>query len=142
MAVGTDGSGTAARDRAPPLRRLPRRQAQAEAAAAKATAPAVEAATAGATAKAAPTVPAAEADVAAHLKQFEATLSTSDLANLREKVELIERIDATHVATLNQAGIVTVLDLLQRGATRKGRAVLGGIDRPECQPDPDVDQLC
>ena len=39
-------------------------------------------------------------------------------------MELIERIDATHVVKLNQAGIVTVLDLLQRGATRKDRAAL------------------
>jgi hypothetical protein len=74
------------------------------------------------TAEAAPTVPAA--DVAAQLKQFEATLGTSDLTNLREKVAFIEGVDATHVAKLNQAGIVTVMDLLQRGATREGRAEL------------------
>ena len=82
------------------------------------------AAQAAAPADAAPTVPAAEADVAAHLKQFEATLGTSDLANLRENVEYIEGVDATHVVKLNQAGIVTVMDLLQRGATRNGRAEL------------------
>ena len=72
----------------------------------------------------APTVDAAEAAVAAHLKQLEATLSASDLGNLREKVDFIEGVGATYGAKLNQAGIVTVMDLLQRGATRKGRADL------------------
>ena len=89
------------------------------------------AAEATAPAEAAHTVPAAEADVAALLKEFEASLGASDLANLREKVEFIEGVDAAHVAKLNQAGIVTVMDLLQRGATRKGRAALvesTGID--------------
>jgi len=89
------------------------------------------AAEATAPADSAPTIPATEADVAAHLKQFEATLGTSDLANLREKVEFIEGVDATHVVKLNQAGVVTVMDLLQLGATRKGRAGLAestGLD--------------
>jgi predicted flap endonuclease-1-like 5' DNA nuclease len=80
------------------------------------------AASAAAPAEEAPAV--AAADVAAHLKQFEATLGTSDLANLRENVEYIEGVDAAHVAKLNRAGIVTVMDLLQRGAARNGRAEL------------------
>ena len=93
--------------------------------AAEAAAPAVEAAAAGvAAAEAVPTVAAAEADVAAHLKQLEALPGTSDVANLREKVEFIEGIGAAYAAKLNQAGIVTVMDLLQRGATRQGRAEL------------------
>jgi predicted flap endonuclease-1-like 5' DNA nuclease len=36
----------------------------------------------------------------------------------------IEGIGATYGATLNQAGIMSVMDLLQRGATRRGRAEL------------------
>ena len=82
-------------------------------------------------AEAPPSVPAAEADDDAHLMQFEETLNTSDQANLNEKVEFIEGIGAAYAAKLNQAGVVTVLDLLQRGATRKGRAALvesTGID--------------
>ena len=89
------------------------------------------AAEAAAPADATPTVPAAEADDDAHLMQFEETLNTSDQANLNEKVEFIEGIDAAYAAKLNQAGVMTVLDLLQRGATRKGRAELvesTGID--------------
>jgi predicted flap endonuclease-1-like 5' DNA nuclease len=68
--------------------------------------------------------PAAEAAVAVDLKQLEATLSAADLGNLREKVDFIEGVGATYGAKLNEAGIVTVMDLLQRGATRKGRAQL------------------
>jgi len=67
---------------------------------------------------------AAEAAVAAHLKQLEATLSAADLGNLREKVDFIEGIGAAYAAKLNEIGIVSVMDLLQRGATRKGRAEL------------------
>jgi predicted flap endonuclease-1-like 5' DNA nuclease len=68
--------------------------------------------------------PAAEAAVAATLKQLETTLNPADLANLRQKVDFIEGVGATYGATLNQVGIVSVMDLLQRGATRKGRAEL------------------
>jgi len=46
------------------------------------------------------------------------------LSNLKEKVEYVEGIGTTYGAKLNQAGIVTVMDLLQRGATRKGRVKL------------------
>jgi predicted flap endonuclease-1-like 5' DNA nuclease len=106
--------------------------AAAAAPAAEIAAPTVKAAAAGAgAAEAVPTVPAADADVAAHLMQLEATLSTPDVANLSEKVEFIEGIGAAYAAKLNQAGVMTVLDLLQRGATRKGRAELvesTGID--------------
>jgi predicted flap endonuclease-1-like 5' DNA nuclease len=114
--------------------------AEAEVPAAKISAPAVESApdtgegaAAGATGagadEAAPTV--AAADAAARLKQLEAILSTPDVANLREKVEFIEGIGAAYAAKLNQAGVVTVMDLLRRGATRKGRAELAestGLD--------------
>jgi predicted flap endonuclease-1-like 5' DNA nuclease len=75
-------------------------------------------------AEAAATVGAAETAVAAHLKQLEATLSAADLGNLREKVDFIEGIGAAYAAKLNEIGVVTVMDLLQRGATRKGRAEL------------------
>ena len=68
--------------------------------------------------------PVDEAAVAAHLNQLETTMSAGDLSNLREKVEYVEGVGAVYGAKLNQVGIVTVKDLLQRGATRKGRAAL------------------
>jgi predicted flap endonuclease-1-like 5' DNA nuclease len=68
--------------------------------------------------------PAAEVAAAVTLKQLEATLSAADLGNLRQKVDFIEGVGAAYAEKLNQAGIVTVMDLLQRGATRKGRAEL------------------
>ena len=57
-------------------------------------------------------------------KQLAATLSPAELGFLQEKVDFIEGIGASYAAALNQAGIVSVMDLLQRGATRKGRAEL------------------
>jgi predicted flap endonuclease-1-like 5' DNA nuclease len=76
----------------------------------------------------APEAPAAEAEAPAAAaldwKQLEATLSAADLGNLREKVEYIEGVGPSYAAKLNTAGVVTVMDLLQRGATRKGRAQL------------------
>jgi predicted flap endonuclease-1-like 5' DNA nuclease len=99
---------------------------------AEAVAPGVEAvgtgaaaavAAAGEAAEAEPE-PVAEAARAADLKALEATLSPGDLANLRQKVEFIEGVGANYAAKLAQAGVVTVMDLLQRGATRKGRAEL------------------
>jgi predicted flap endonuclease-1-like 5' DNA nuclease len=74
--------------------------------------------------EAATTAGAAEAAVAAPLKGLEATLSAADLGNLREKVDFIEGIGPAFAAKLNEAGILSVMDLLQRGATRKGRAEL------------------
>jgi predicted flap endonuclease-1-like 5' DNA nuclease len=101
--------------------------AEAEAPAAAVGAAAVAAGAAGEEAEA----PAAEAEAPAaavgagdQWRQVEATLGAADLGNLREKVDFIEGVGATYGATLNQAGIVTVMDLLQRGATRKGRAEL------------------
>ena len=98
----------------------------------EAAAPAVDAASAaeaveaaaGAAAESVHTTAAPEADYAAHLEQTEAALNAADLTNLREKVEFIEGVGAAYAEKLNQAGIVTVKDLLQRGATRKGRAEL------------------
>ncbi len=57
-------------------------------------------------------------------KQLAATLSPAELGFLQEKVDFIEGIGTSYAAALNQAGIVSVMDLLQRGATRKGRAEL------------------
>jgi predicted flap endonuclease-1-like 5' DNA nuclease len=97
--------------------------AEAEAPVAEAAAPVVEAAEAGSAAvgEAGEAAAAAGAD---HLKQLEGTLNAADLANLREKVDFIEGVGGTYAAKLAEAGIVTVMDLLQRGATRKGRAEL------------------
>ena len=104
---------------------------EAEATVAESVAPAIEveapaavAAVAVAAEAEAPAAGAAEAAVATHLKQLEATLSPAELGFLHEKVEHIEGIGATYGAAFNQAGIVSVMDLLQRGATRKGRAEL------------------
>ena len=51
-------------------------------------------------------------------------MSPAELGFLQEKVDFIEGIGASYAAALNQAGIVSVMDLLQRGATRKGRSEL------------------
>jgi predicted flap endonuclease-1-like 5' DNA nuclease len=96
------------------------------AAAAEAEAPVVEEAPAAAVAAAGEAV-AAEAEpapAAAALKQIEAGLGAADLGNLREKVDFIEGVGPAYAAKLNEIGVVTVMDLLQRGATRKGRAEL------------------
>ena len=116
---------------------------EAEAAAAESVAPALEveapaavaaaavaAAGEAATPEEAPAAHAAEAAAGAagaaatDQKQLAATLSPAELGFLQEKVDFIEGIGASYAATLNQAGIVSVMDLLQRGATRKGRAEL------------------
>jgi len=105
--------------------------AEAEPPAAEIAAPALEAAVPVVAAEAAVVAasagaepPVTEAAVAANLAQLEATFGGSDLTNLREKVEFIEGVEAADAAKLNAAGIVTVVDLLRRGATRKGRAEL------------------
>ena len=69
-------------------------------------------------------LPMTEAALATHLQQLETTMTAGDMSNLREKVEYVEGIGTTFGSKLNQVGIVTVMDLLQRGATRKGRAKL------------------
>jgi predicted flap endonuclease-1-like 5' DNA nuclease len=104
--------------------------AEAEAPAVEVEAPVVAAGAAAVAAgeavadEAAATAGAAEAAVATPLKGLEATLSAADLGNLREKIDFIEGIGPAFAAKLNEAGIVSVMDLLQRGATRKGRAEL------------------
>jgi predicted flap endonuclease-1-like 5' DNA nuclease len=97
---------------------------EAEAAAPVAEAAAVAAALEAAEAEAAPEAGEAEAAVAANLKALEATLDSADFPTLREKVDFIEGVGATYAAKLGEIGVVTVMDLLQRGATRKGRADL------------------
>jgi predicted flap endonuclease-1-like 5' DNA nuclease len=92
---------------------------EAEAAVAEPAAPALEVEAPAAVAAA-----AVAAGAATHQKQLAATLSPTELGFLQEKVEFIEGIGASYAAALNQAGIVSVMDLLQRGATRKGRADL------------------
>lgn len=58
------------------------------------------------------------------LDQLEDILEAADLGNLQEKVEFVEGIGPVFAGKLNEAGIDTVMDLLRRGATRKGRAEL------------------
>jgi predicted flap endonuclease-1-like 5' DNA nuclease len=55
------------------------------------------------------------------VKEIQETYSLQDIAKFKEKLEFVEGIGPAYAAKLNAAGINTVLDLLQRGATRKGR---------------------
>jgi hypothetical protein len=68
--------------------------------------------------------PAAEAVVATGLDRLDVSLEGANLATLQETVDFVEGIGPAFAGKLNAAGINTVLDLLQRGATRKGRAEL------------------
>ena len=95
-------------------------KAEAEPPVAETAAPVVEAA--APPVEVAPAVAAAV--VTADLEQLEATLDGTQLAALQEKVEFVEGIGPMYAEKLNKAGIVTVIDLLRLGATRKGRAEL------------------
>lgn len=77
--------------------------------------------------EAAPEAALVEAAALSHLDLLESSLEGSQLANLQEKVEFVEGIGPTFGLKLNEAGIATVLDLLRRGATRKGRTELAEI---------------
>ena len=68
--------------------------------------------------------PLVRAAVAADLEQLEATLDGASLAAMQQKVIFVEGIGPVYGGKLNGAGIDSVMDLLQRGATRKGRAEL------------------
>jgi predicted flap endonuclease-1-like 5' DNA nuclease len=68
--------------------------------------------------------PEGEAEVGTVPDESAATSDGTDAAALQEKVEFVEGIGVTYGAKLNEAGIVTALDLLRRGATRQGRAEL------------------
>jgi predicted flap endonuclease-1-like 5' DNA nuclease len=65
-----------------------------------------------------------EAAVAGVLDELEATSDGTEMAALKEQVSFVEGIGPVYGAKLNEAGIVITLDLLRRGATRKGRAEL------------------
>jgi predicted flap endonuclease-1-like 5' DNA nuclease len=64
------------------------------------------------------------AEVAADLDQLEASLDGAGLAAMQQKVNFVEGIGPVYGEKLNEAGIDMVMDLLKRGATRKGRAEL------------------
>ena len=68
--------------------------------------------------------PVEEAAVAGVMEEPEVTSDGTEMAALQEKVGFVEGIGPAYGAKLNEAGIVIVLDLLNRGATRKGRAEL------------------
>ncbi len=68
--------------------------------------------------------PVVEAEQPEAQDQLEETLDGTQMAALQEKVIFVEGIGATYAGKLNEAGIETVIDLLRRGATRKGRAEL------------------
>lgn len=67
---------------------------------------------------------AVEEGAAAGQDAFEETLDGTQLAAFQENLEFVQGIGPAYAEKLNAAGIVTVLDLLHRGATRKGRAEL------------------
>jgi predicted flap endonuclease-1-like 5' DNA nuclease len=58
------------------------------------------------------------------VKEIEDTYSLDDIAKFKEKLEYVEGVGPAYAEKLLAAGIRNVLDLLQKGATRKGRAEL------------------
>ena len=84
------------------------------------TVPSEDAAPAGAEAA----EPVAANIVDAVVKEIEQTYSYEDIAKFKEKLEFVEGIGPVYAEKLREAGINIVLDLLQRGATRKGRLEL------------------
>ena len=58
------------------------------------------------------------------IKEINSTYSLQDIAKFREKLEFVEGIGPVFAEKLRGAGVETVLDLLRRGATRRGRLEL------------------
>jgi len=69
-------------------------------------------------------VVATQADVDAVVEEIETSMPLEAQSNFKAKVAFIEGVGPEYGAKLTAAGVVTVLDLLRRGATRRGRADL------------------
>jgi predicted flap endonuclease-1-like 5' DNA nuclease len=128
-AAAVAAGAVAAHEEAPAEAAAPAAEVEHPAAAVGAAAMAAGAVAAEEEAPAEAAAPAAEvgapaAAAATRRQDLEATLGAADLGNLREDVEFIEGVGPVYGAKLKEAGVASVMDLLMRGATRKGRADL------------------
>jgi predicted flap endonuclease-1-like 5' DNA nuclease len=68
-----------------------------------------------------------QAQVEQGLAEIEATFPLEEIAKFKEPLEFVEGIGPVYAEKLRTIGVLTVLDLLRRGATRKGRAELAEL---------------
>jgi predicted flap endonuclease-1-like 5' DNA nuclease len=68
-----------------------------------------------------------QAQVEQGLADIEATFPLEEMAKFKETLEFVEGIGPAYAEKLRAIGVLTVLDLLRRGATRKGRAELAEL---------------
>jgi predicted flap endonuclease-1-like 5' DNA nuclease len=68
--------------------------------------------------------PVVEEVVTDDISRMAAPLDGTEQATLQQKIDFVEGIGPAYASRLNEVGIQTVLDLLHRGATTKGRAEL------------------
>ena len=61
------------------------------------------------------------------LADIEATFPLEEMAKFKETLEFVEGIGPVYAEKLRAIGVLTVLDLLRRGATRQGRAELAEL---------------
>jgi predicted flap endonuclease-1-like 5' DNA nuclease len=61
------------------------------------------------------------------LADIESTFPLEEIAKFRQALEFVEGIGPVYAEKLRAIGVLTVLDLLRRGATRKGRAELAEL---------------
>jgi predicted flap endonuclease-1-like 5' DNA nuclease len=67
---------------------------------------------------------AMEEQAAYVVAQIESRLSLGEMAIFKRKLDYVEGIGPVYAGKLREIGVMTVLDLLQQGTTRKGRARL------------------
>jgi len=70
---------------------------------------------------------AQQAQVEKGLADIEATFPLEEIAKFKEALEFVEGIGPVFAEKLRAIGVLTVLDLLHRGATRNGRAELAEL---------------
>ena len=70
---------------------------------------------------------AAQDQVGQIIDQIEETFGLEDIAKFKEALEFVEGIGPAYAEKLRAAGVLTVLDLLRRGSTRKGRVDLAEV---------------
>ena len=68
-----------------------------------------------------------QAQVEQGLADIEATFPLEEIAKFKESLEFVEGIGPAFAGKLRAIGVFTVLDLLRRGATRKGRTELAEL---------------
>jgi predicted flap endonuclease-1-like 5' DNA nuclease len=69
----------------------------------------------------------AQAQVEQGLADIEAAFPLEEIGKFKQALEFVEGIGPAYAEKLRAIGVLTVLDLLRRGATRKGRAELADL---------------